>query len=297
MNAEALVKKVDRVVVRAQDPQALLYTFTQLLLLPQAWSLSTNPFFSSAGVHLGNLNLEILHAGSTSPAARLFGLAFCLAPFEHSLPALEERGIPHTPPQPFFMVDDQGWQVTSWTSVYLGGLLGETPASRLFFNLSQRAPGEAWEKGTLPTPLNRRFGLPFLLNRVYPRGITYAIEYNPAWYAQNIHDDPAHSGLDVKGVYEICIGSTNFARARSCWQALLQPYAEIHPGIWQLPGDLHLRLVPAAQDGIRGMTLQVHSLNRAVQFLNRREMLGNQKQGSARIHPRKVHGLDIHLIQ
>jgi hypothetical protein len=297
MNAEAIVRKVDRLVVRSGEPEALYYTFSQLLLLPPAWPLTTNPFFTSAGIHLGNLKLEIMRAGKARPAAKLYGIAFQLAPYEHSLPALDRRGIPHTPPQPFYQVDDQGWQVTAWNSVFLGGLLGDAPAARLFFNLSRRAPEEAWEKGSLPTPLNRRLGLPFLLDTVYRRGMTYSIEYNPAWYALNIQEEPTHTGLDVSGVYEVCIGAADFPRAYASWQALLQPHTEVSHAIWKLPDALHLRLIPAEQDGLNGMTLQVHSLNRAVQFLNKRGMLGSEQASSAQIAPDKVQGLEIHLIQ
>jgi hypothetical protein len=297
MTEEAPVSKVDRLVIRVDDPQPLFHTFTRQMLLPQAWPVTTNPFFTSGGIHLGNLNLEILSAGKGHHPTRLFGIAFQLAPYEHSLPVLEQRGIPHTPPQPFYQVDDQGWQVTAWTNVILGGLLGDTPLSRLFINLSHHAPEKTWENGSLPTPLNRRFGLPFLLDRVFHRGMTYAVDYNPAWYALHIHEEPLSAGLEVKGVYEVCIGAQNFVRAHRCWQALLQPHPEIHPGIWQLPGDLHLRLVPAAYDGLRGMTIQVQSLNRALQFLNKRDLITSEKNGSARISRKKMHGLDIHLVQ
>src|SRR5690554_5248415 len=97
---EPVVKCVDRVTVRVSPPDALYETFTQTLLLPPAWPLNTNPFFTSGGVSLGNLNLEIMQVRRQPRAARLSGIAFALSPLADSLPALEERGIPHTPPQP-----------------------------------------------------------------------------------------------------------------------------------------------------------------------------------------------------
>jgi hypothetical protein len=275
----------------------LFDVFTQHLLLPQAWPVTTNPFFTSGGIHLGNLNLELMQAGTENRVARWYGIAFQLAPFMHSLPALQERGIPHTPTQPFYLVDDQGWQETAWTSVFLGGLLGDSAISRLFFRVSRRAPAETWEKGSLPTPFNRRFALPFLFDTVYRSGITYAVEYNPAWYARNVKEEPTLTGLEVKGVYEVCIGVRDFNGAHSCWQALFAPYPEVSRGIWRLPGEMHVRLVPAKVDGLKRVTLQVYSLNRAVQFLNKRQMLGAEKNGMARISRKATYGLDVRLVQ
>ena len=192
-----IVRRVDRVMVRAHDPDNLFNILTQQLLLRSAWPLATNPFYTSGGVHLGNLNLEIIQVGQTH-RAQLYGIAFELASFENSLPELERRGIPHTPPQPFLQVDDQGWQVITHTNVYLGGLLDRHPASRLFFNLSRVAPSRTWERATLPTTFNRRYSLPFLYDNVYRQGMVVGVQHNPAWYKFNIREEKEYAGLELK---------------------------------------------------------------------------------------------------
>ena len=131
---------------------------------------------------------------------------------------------------PFYMVDDQAWQITAWTNIYLGGLIGSSQASRLFFTLSQRAPKETWESGSLPRPVNRRLALPFIYNQVYKRGITLATRYNPSWHAAHITQQPDHNGLDVQQVYEVTVGARDIDHAHDCWKALLDPHPEIAPG-------------------------------------------------------------------
>ena len=294
---EPIVLGVERLIVRVPSPEPLFSILTQHLVLPRAWPPTTGPFFTSAGVFLGNMNLELLQVSPLEQPAHLYGISFDLQPDEISLPELAERGILHTPPMPYYMVDDQAWQVTAWTNIYLGGLIGSSQASRLFFTLSQRAPKETWESGSLPRPVNRRLALPFIYNQVYKRGMTLATRYNPSWHAAHITQQPDHNGLDVKQVYEVTVGARDIDRAHDCWKALLDPHPEIAPGIWQLPGGMHLRLVKSAQDGLRRMIWQVASLNRAAQFLNRRQMLGKEKNGMLTIASSAVEGLDIRLVQ
>lgn len=294
-----LVQRVDHLIVRVADPNPLFKLLTQRLQLPEAWPVSTNPIFSSGGIFLGNLNLDIRRLRQDAPPsdrARLYGLGFELLPFEHSLPALDERGIAHTPPMPFFQVDDQGWQVTTWTSVFLGGLLGESTTGRMFFSLSQRAPKETWEKGSLPSAARRPYGLPYIYQRVFPRGLVYAIEYNPAWRSKHIRQVNAHTGLDVRGVYEITIGTRNMTTARACWKALLAGYPEVESNVWRLPGNLHIHLVPHIHNELLSMIWQVASLNRSAQFLHRQGLLGKEDSTGLTIDSNQLQGLSIRLI-
>lgn len=296
-----IIKRIDHLLVRVAPPDPLFAILKDQLLLPQAWPVTRNAFFLSGGIHLGNLNLDIFQLNQDpveeNQTARLYGVAFEIQPYEKSLPALRQRGIPHTPPMPFYQLDEQGWQIVSWMNVYLGGLFHSSPLASAFFRLSHHIPANTWEKATLPSDFNLRFGLPYIYNHVYPHGITYAVQYNPAWRGINIVTEPDHSGLDIKQVVEVTIGTNDFLNARECWKKLLQPYSEISQGIWQFPDGLRLRLKPAASDGLLHMVWQVHSLNRAVQFLHRKGMMGKEKKGIVRIDPDQVMGLDIRLVQ
>ncbi len=122
---QPVVKCLDQVIVRAPKIEPLMGLFSQKLGLPFAWQTSHNPFFSSAGIHLGNMHLSFLsfpHARQvTNP--QFYGLAFELYQTDRALIELTQRGIPHTPPQPFLQPDDTGWLTTLWTVIYLGGLV------------------------------------------------------------------------------------------------------------------------------------------------------------------------------
>jgi hypothetical protein len=292
-----IVKRLDHVTVRVSNPNPLFAALTQQLLLPESWPVTTNPFFSTGGIHLGNANLEILHLGNERAPAKLYGLAFELEPFLASLPALDDAHIPHTPPVPFFQFDEQGWQTLARTNVYLGGLISRTLLKRLFFAASHRMPRDTWEQGFQPIPFNRRFSIPLLYKWVYADGMVSAVEYNPTWAARNIQTPTTHVGLEVNGIYEIVVGTTSFSRVYQRWKKLLSGHREVVEAVWRLPGNLHIRLVPASSGGLQSMTWQVESLNRAAQFLFKRQLLGEEKDKTIAILPEKVSGLDIRLIQ
>jgi hypothetical protein len=312
--AETIVKCVDHLTVRALAARPLFNALVNDLGLPQAWPLTTNPFYTSGGVSLGNINLEVMEA--QAHPARLYGIAFELTPFEESLPILDERRIPHTPPLPFYVLDDQGWQVTAWTTVFLGGLFHDGPLASMFFALSRRAAPDTWERGTLPTSFNRRFGQPFVFDRVFHTGMVQAVAYNPVWRAANIQqvqaipvtgaagshapgDVPVSAGLEVLRVFELSVSTRSPERAMRRWDMLLRPHPRLAAGTWLLPEGLHLHLLKTKNgpEGLRRIILQVASLNRAAHFLHRRGMLGEEKNGMIRILSDKLQGLDIRLVQ
>ena len=310
---EAVVERVDRLTVLASPPEPLFRALTERLLLPAAWPVTLHPRFTSGGVNLGNLHLEVLQVrrarppGDASRRARLHSLAFQLAPFDESLPELDRRGVPHTPPEPYYIVDDQGWQVNAWTSIVLNRLLGSSPLAGIYQALARRAPVEPWQSGALAPPPDRSIEQTFIYERVYPTGMITALNYNPAWRALNIRSDPPAGGIELLGVYEITVGLRDFSRAYPLWAALLAPHPELVEGVWELPGGLHLRLIDLSKDapqhtasrrpGITRMIWQVASLNRAAQFLHRRGILGPETGGQITISPAAIAGLDVRLVQ
>ncbi len=294
---EEIVKGVDHLLVRAAEADPLFSLLAEKLLLPVAWPVRTNPFFTSGALFLGNLNLEIRQASMPPQHAELYVLALSLTPFSQSLTALSERGIPHTPPSPFYIYDDQGWRITAWSTIYLGGLLGNSVAVRLFQALSKRSRRSTWEKRTLPTPFNRRYAIPALYNTIYRRGMISAVQYNTTWQTQHIQQELTHTGLDILKVYEIGIAVQSYKKAYDCWKALLEPHPEISPGVWKLPDGLHIHLMKNGDTGLKRMIWQVTSLNRAVQLLHKLDLLGPEKDSMPTLKTAKVQGLDIRLVQ
>jgi hypothetical protein len=294
---QAIVKTIDHLLIRVSNPDLLYSIFHQQLLLSQAWPVMATPFFVSGGLHLGNTNLEIIRVGRQPKPVSLYGIAFDFHPFEESLPELERRGIPHTPPLPFVQVDEQGWQMIAWTSVFLGGMLDSHPLQQIFFKANQNPDIEKWEMKGRPGSSNRPFGIPYIYNTVYRKAATFGINYNPAWASNYIRKEPTRAGLGLRGVYEVTIGTRNFHQAREVWNNLLDPLPEVSEGVWRLPDDLHIRLIPHREEKILGMIWQVASLNRAAQFLHRRNMLGPEVNEMVTIDPAKIFGLQIRLLQ
>lgn len=297
MQGAQIIKRLDHVTVRVNNPEPLFSMLVDQLLLPRAWPITSYPLFTHAGVHLGNANLEILHIGSQERPARLYGMAFEMEPFELSLPELDRRGIQHTPPTPFYVYDEQGWQTTAWTSVILGGMIRRSAMEQTFVDISQRLSTEGWERTTHPTSFNRRFRTPFLYDRVFRRWMVSGIQYNPAWYAANVQEAPTRTGLEVTGLREVAIGTSSFPTAYQSWKNLLADHSEVVEGVWRLPGGVHLRLVSHTNDGLLGMTWQVESLNRAAQFLHKRGMFGKERNHTISIAPKSISGLSIRLTQ
>jgi hypothetical protein len=115
---------------------------------------------------------------------------------------------------PFSLVDDQGWQVTAWTRVYLGGLLQSGPLPNLFIAANRRASAEALENPAASTPFNRLYGRPFVFERVFQRGMVTAIAYNAAWQANAIRPEGKRPGFEVTGVHEVTVGARDLEKAR-----------------------------------------------------------------------------------
>jgi hypothetical protein len=97
------VKQLDHLIVRADDPQPLFKLLSETLQLPVAWPLRSYPSFTSGGVALGNLYLEILScapqsdSSRNSPDARFAAVAFEVGSLRESLKELDRRRIPHGP--------------------------------------------------------------------------------------------------------------------------------------------------------------------------------------------------------
>jgi hypothetical protein len=124
---DPVVTQIDHVLCRARDADGLFRVFVETLQLPVAWPMAEYGGFVSAGVRLGNVNLEILRATPdalqdvhTGGAAHFTGIAFEPAgTVEASLARLRARNIPHGAPR----------TGRAWVTIGLPDFL---PGSRVF---------------------------------------------------------------------------------------------------------------------------------------------------------------------
>jgi hypothetical protein len=100
--------------------------------------------------------------------------------------------------------------------------------------------------------------------------------------------------LGVLGIAEVQVGYVDDAHL-AMWENLLQPAPEIGNNAWQLPDGVIVRFEKSDIKETRGMVLKVKSLDRAVEYLRSKGLLGTVENGVAEIDKDKAFGLRIML--
>jgi len=262
-----VVKHVDHIWLRVDDPQYLFSLLTETLQLPVDWPLRSFRGFKSGGGVAGNVALEVLRLGEPKAAAptenvraRLAGLAFEPSPLPSSVAELTRRGIPYRPLSPY----TGGWfaRKTLWTNVVLTDFSSDNAVIFLCeFHSDFRDPHRVREK----------------------------------WQRQL---RGKHGGvLGVRSVQEIVVGVTDVAAETERWQNLLAPTTPSAPGVWKLGDGPAIHLVSHTEKVIRALVLEVISLQKAAVFLQQNGMLGTVAGYEITLEPSKVQGLDIRLVE
>ncbi len=264
-----VIRQVDHILIRADDPQGLFDFFAKSLELPVAWPISEYPGFTSGGVAAGNVNLEVLqYAGARiaakgkRPEGAFIGLA--LQPYQLSdcLLRLRERGIDFEPEVRQVSNLPDGSEGTLWTTVTLSRL--SSPGMSVF--LCEYSPA------FLNVEIRRnQLGGQLALRRGGPLG--------------------------VKSVKEIVIGTPDLAAEKAAWGNLLSRATPPNAAFWVAGTGPSIRLTSGNASRIASITLRVESLSSAKDWLERNRMLGAVTAGSVSIKPSSIQGLDIRLVQ
>lgn len=317
----AVVRQVDHLLIRVEDPRPPLSLLAGTLRLPVHWEVERLGALESGGIAVGNANLELIRFGrrrtseSRSGAARLFGIALEPPPLAAALPELSRRGIPHSPPVPFAGTSpslesymDGGARYRRnplWTNVFLGGFLGDTKLARAF---SRRLLGR---DSRLTSALGRFAGtvlssslserLPSSL--AVPSGhLVFLVDYPAGVDRMRAAGRVALSAcgggvLGVEGVKEVIVGATDLPAEEERWKRLFDPTPLAADGTWQLGTGPAIRLVADREDRLQALVLKVTSLEKAKAFLRQRGMLGTVSPGEVAIEPREIHALDVRLVE
>jgi hypothetical protein len=312
---EPIVKQLDHIVVRVDDPVSLHALFSETLQLPVAWPVQAYPSFTSGGITLGNVNLEILSCGSgrkpsQSTEARIRAIAFESTSLSETALELSRRAIPHTPVLDYELTQPDGERVAHWANVMLGSLLGDDPYLK-FVLLSTRMPGYRWLGRQLRGSAIEKQGV----DKLFSGALTFLVEYyyqhfgyDPGWSQYQSHDEKraadlaalrARGGgpLGVESMQEIIAGVRDEARANELWQKFLAPVEPVDHGLWRVADGPAVRLVAAEENGIQAMVWKVSSLARAAEFLHAKGMLGVVSHDQLRIDRAKIYGLDVRLVE
>lgn len=265
------IRRIDHIMIRADDPAKIFGFFTEVLRLPVAWPMmSPREGVITGGVGFGNVNVEAIRfpgQKSQSGNDQLLGFAFEPSPLPECLAELDRRGIKYGEPRPLIATGPDGSRTTLWTNV----------------TLPQFSDGEAVD-ATMHVFLS---------------------EYSPTYTnvderRERLRRQLAESGggpLGVEAVKEVVIGVTNMRVARGLWQKLLDPTPVSGASTWQVSNGPAIRLVPAKEATAQGLVITVQSLPRAKTFLRDRGLLGTHSEKGATIDPSKIQGLNIRIVE
>lgn len=263
------IRRIDHIMIRADDPAKVFGFFTEVLRLPPAWPMmSPREGVATGGVGFGNVNVEAIRfPGQKSQTGKdqLLGFAFEPSPLAECLAELDRRGIKYGELRPLISTGPDGSRRTLWTNVTLPQFSdGEAADATMHVFLSEYSP-------------------------------TYA---NVDERRERLRRQLAEGGggpLGVKALKEVIIGVTDMNVARGLWQRLLDPTPSSGPGMWEISDGPAIRLVQAKENTAQGLVIIVQSLPRAKTFLRERGLLGTHSEKEATIDPSKIRGLNIRV--
>ncbi len=218
---EPIVRGVDHVYVPLSDAEAAYSVLTATLGLPIAWPYTPYGEFASAGVNLGNLNLEVLNDSNVDSPTRVQGIALHPVATDRLVAELDHRGIAHSPTETFppGASKDTG---AMWTNVTLERLSKPTTT---VFTCEYHIP-ELYDHDSRQASL----------------------------------DEAGGGTLGVIGVQEIVISSPQPTEAIHQWQQLLDPISPRGPGYWKLEHGPALRIIAGTVDTVHHVVVMVRSL-------------------------------------
>lgn len=311
------VKQLDHLIARTVDPRPLFKLLSETFQLPIAWPLRSYPSFTSGGVTLGNLYIEILsceplkdsssHDGTD---ARFVALAFETDELEERVKEIERRGIAHGPVVPNVEVMADGEKRKLYANAILGKMLGRNFWIDYMIFMG-RLPGAS-------AMANPGAGSPFVrwgIKKVMSGNLVFLVEYAyrnfkdlPHWSEFKNHeekraadkarlDSQKGGALGCETVLEIVAGVKDLEDVQTRWRKFLGAEAEVAPGVWEIADGPSVHLVSSPENRIKTLVVKVSSLRNAETFLSEKGMLGDSKNGELRIAPEKVFGLDVRLVE
>jgi catechol 2,3-dioxygenase-like lactoylglutathione lyase family enzyme len=265
------IRRIDHIMIRADDPEKVYAFFTDVLQLPVAWPLvSPREGVATGGVGFGNVNVEAIRfpgQKSQRSRAQLLGFGFEPSPLATALAELDSRGITYGERRPLISTAQDGSKRTLWTNVTLRQFSdGEAAVATMHVFLSEYSP-------------------------------TYV---NVEQRRERLRTQLAGSGggpLGVQDVKEVIVGVSDLETAGRLWRTLLAPAPMSGASSWQVGDGPAIRLVQAKDNAAQGLVIRVTSLRRAKAFLREHGLLGRDSKEGASIDPSQIYGLDIRVVE
>jgi hypothetical protein len=310
-----VIKQLDHVIARVDDANALHALLSETFQLPVSWAVKSYASFTSGGIALGNLMLEILTVGEKSDAVGQDSAFFCGIAFEcDSLEAcvreLQKRGLRCSSVVPYVDSLGKGLPRTHlWSNAFLDGLMGSNFLTR-YVIFSTKMPGSNFMNNLIRGSFIERQGM----SRMFSGALCFLVEYEyqnfknmPLWSDFRNHDEKraaealalkekAGGALGVESVREVVVGVRDYAKAEANWNKLFAPVEASARGLWEIADGPAVRLVESESDEIQALILKVTDTERAKTFLLEKGMLGSTSGDQLRIDPTRLYGLDIRLV-
>lgn len=264
------IRRIDHIMIRADDPARLYAFFTEVLQLPVAWPMmSPREGVATGGVGFGNVNVEAIRfpGQKNQPSgAQLLGFGFEPSSLAECLAELDRRSISYGERRPLIAARPDGSKSTLWTNVTLRQFSdGEAADATMHVFLSEYSP-------------------------------TYV---NVEQRRERLREQLAGRGggpLGVEAVREVIVGVTDLETSRGLWQRLFDPTPLSGSSTWQVGDGPAIRLVQAGKNAPHGLVISVASLPRAKAFLREKGLLGADSEEEVTIDPSRIHGLNIRVV-
>jgi hypothetical protein len=321
-NREApyVVRRVDHLNIVVPDPHALFTSLTDDLGLPVAWPWMRMPGWESGHAGVDVTYEAIRYAPTRSTALRgdpIYAIAFEPAPIHEAIEELAKRALPHSPPLPYTSqypehvheafpdLEPVRGRSRLFTLVMLGGFLGDSELASRY----SRGPfrGQSRVARTVAPLVGRiagssRMGDRFLAAMVSKRPFLFLCEFHGfdvrkrrSLISREL-ESRMGGPLGVRRTREIVVHARDLGPEVERWSRLLRPASETEPGLWLLSDGPAIRLTEGPDDRIAGLVWEVHSLDRAAEWLRAKDWLAG-RNGVVRIAPEPVQGIDITLVE
>lgn len=220
----SLVDGVDHVYVPMTDAKDAFAVLTEDVGLPALWPFTSFGTFSSGGVSVGSIKLEVIEANATTPWStaqqppQIQGIAF--RPSSHIddayLAEVDARSIPRTEPS-LFERDGR----PAWTNLYFSDFLSETAG---VFVCDYHVPESR--------DIERR---------------------------RRLLADRGGARLGVLDAAELVISSRDPRAARGRWKRLFDPMEAVEPLTWRPPVGPAITVMEGDDDRVDHLALAVRS--------------------------------------
>ncbi|MBD0371930.1 MAG: hypothetical protein ICV60_13905, partial [Pyrinomonadaceae bacterium] len=177
MNKPAL-KQLDHVIARVDDALSLHRLFCETLRLPVSWDVKAYEAFTSGGISLGNINLEILTVGAkvdspTKPRAEFCAFAFECDSLEMTVKELQRRELKCSSIVPYIESPSGDLPKTHlWTNAFVDGLIGTDWWTR-YIIFSTKMPGYMFWANLLRGSKIEQAGM----SRLFNGALVFLVEY------------------------------------------------------------------------------------------------------------------------